>query len=148
MSYSLDSLKTSNEYKQPQQQWFGPNSYIGDKHLCNEQISLKLSRDHHMTRKKHMATTQLEMHKKNVKIQQRCVSKSLTVSAHLGRHCPSHLKFLLQLCHTCRSWLVFRWLPEFVCETCLGQQPPLRMILMALFENGPEKKKNRSKARI
>ena len=59
-TYSIPPKNTNN----PQQYWLGPNSYIGVKHLCNEQISLKCSRDHHRTRKKHMATTQLEMHKK------------------------------------------------------------------------------------
>ena len=62
------------------------------------------------------------------------------MSAHLGRHCPSHLKFLLQLCHTCRSWLVIRRLPEFARETCLGQRHPLRIIRMVLFQNGPVEK--------
>ena len=145
-----DSLDPSKANKQPQQYWFEPDSHIGVKHLCNEQNLPKMQQgSSHDKKTTHGNYTILKFQKKNVKKkkQQLCVSKSLTVSAHLGRHCPSHLKFLLQLCHTCRSRLVFRWLPEFVCETCLGQQPPLRMILMALFENGPVKK-NRSKVSI
>ena len=63
---------------------------------------------------------------------------SPAVPAHLGRSCPSHLEFLLQLRHTSWGWQVFGWLPEFTCETSLGQQQAHCMICMVSCHNIPK----------
>ena len=77
-TYSIPPKNTNN----PQQYWLGPNSYIGVKHLCNEQISLKCSRDHHRTRKKHMATTQYWNPLKNRKKNNNVVFQILSLCRH------------------------------------------------------------------
>ena len=63
---------------------------------------------------------------------------SPSVPAHLGRSCPSHLEFLLQLRHTSWGWQVFGWLPEFTRETSLGQQQAHCMICMVSCHNIPK----------
>ena len=73
-----------------------------------------------------------------VKIEACVFQISPSVPAHLGRSCPSHLEFLLQLRHTSWGWQVFGWLPEFTRETSLGQQQAHCMICMVSCHNIPK----------